>query len=322
MRGAVLRRTTAVFVAGAGAFGTLGAAQAMPLEVQRALTTTGMNEQTTSYENAVGGAVAERFAPFSAATSGEPRNTRVWWQNDLRHLDFSGTSVYGTSGSILVGVDLLASEDAAIGFFGGYSETDSDSDVLGLYGQFEAQSFGGGFYAGYRLAPGIAVDAFVAYTYTDTDYIQGRQTGSGDSDRLTAGVGLSAAYMLGGITFAPRASVSITQDWHEGYSDQFGTPIGSNDSTLFRGYLGGRAGTTFDLGGTGMDGWLAAGVEFTADDAGAVSRVDDGASGRFGLGLSVPLGAARFSLEANTSGIGANDYVDFGGTMTLSYAFN
>ncbi|MBK0398050.1 autotransporter outer membrane beta-barrel domain-containing protein [Limibaculum sp. M0105] len=295
----------------------------MAQDVQRALTTTGMNEQTTAYENAVGSAIAARFAPFSPADAHAltPQN-QVWVQNDVRYLDFAGTSAYGVAGSILAGIDFLATEKMAAGFFGGYSETDTNTELSGISGKFEAQSFGFGLYGGYRLGAGLAVDGFIAYTFNDTDTTDGRQIASWDSDRLTAGLGLTASYMLAGITLTPRLSVSITQDWAESYTDQFGTVMPSDDYTLFRSYLGTRAGTIFDMGGTPLQTWLAAGVEFTADNAGSLSKVDDGASGRFGLGVAVPFAGGLFGIEANTSGIGSNDYVDFGGTMTLSFAFN
>ena len=71
-----------------------------------------------------------------------------------------------------------------------------------------------------------------------------------------------------------------------------------------------------------LNPYVTAAMEFTVDDGSARSKVDDGVSGRFGAGVSIPWGITLFTFEANTSGIGANDYTDFGGQVTISVAFD
>ena len=222
-----------------------GTALATPLTVQRALTTTAMNEQTTNFENAVSNAVAARFAP-STPVAGDLQagSAQVWWHNDVRYLDFQNTSAHGVSGSVLLGVDLLATPDLTLGLFGGYSELDTNTELLGTVGNIQSQSISIGGFLGYRLAEGVALDGFLSYSYNDVDLMDAGIRASTESDRLTAGLGVSAAYDLGPVIFSPRAGVSITQDWADAYA---GNP--SEDFTLFRGVLGAKVGNSHHMGG-------------------------------------------------------------------------
>lgn len=255
---------------------------------------------------------AARKAPPSPSTWMPWVDVRgTGWDTEAQAGDIDGTQV-----NALAGLTWRPASDFIIGAFVGYENFNYSSELLS--GDLDGDGWTVGGYLGWRLAPGLLLDAGGARSEIDYDASAGPATGTFTGERWLISSGLTGTYLSSGFVFEPSARVFALWENEDAYVDSLGTAQAERDFSTGRASAGLKVGyplmwsstvTVVPYAGAYADYY------FSSDDALALTipvllpeEFVDGAAARVVSGLVVTAkDGARFALDGELGGLG-NDF--------------
>ncbi|WP_321340632.1 autotransporter outer membrane beta-barrel domain-containing protein [Breoghania sp.] len=261
------------------------------------------------------------FSALGFADDGQTANTfadpswSLWanvqgaWLSDSAE----GSQVNGT-----IGLGYKLTPDFVLGGFAGYESFDYDfQEVGGTTLHSEGDGWTIGAYSGLRLSPTLRLDGMIGWTDLSYDVASSLVSGSYDASRWTAAGGLTGDYKVGTFTLNPSASLYVSWENQDGYTDDASNVHDELDFYTGRASFGGKIGKGFMLKDDLVaNPYLAAYGDwrFSGEDALVANIVDTGIengwSGRFGGGLSViSTSGINASLGAEVGGVGQETQV-------------
>jgi hypothetical protein len=260
------------------------------------------------------------FDDTESGKSGLPaavRAERVWnaWAN-LRGSWLAGNS--NNTGNQLngtAGIGYRITPDIIVGAMAGAETFDFNFKAVDA----TVQGSGGtiGAYTGWRVLPGIRLDAMAGWSGMSYDTSAGTASAKFDASRWLIGAGVTGSQQVGAFNLMPEARISAAFEDQDSYTDTLGTAHDGTDFYVGRTSIGGKAGWTYQMSEslklTPFAG-LYADWRFSDVNGAATSDtntiIGDGWSGRTTAGFSLAsTGGASFHLGGEVAGIGADTQV-------------
>jgi hypothetical protein len=237
----------------------------------------------------------------------------IW--SDLRHsalrTDGAKQDIGGNQVNGLAGITYRLAPDILVGLLGGYESF--TYDVSSVNGRLRGDGWTAGGYTGWRIVPGLRLDAGLAQSGIDYQGAAGSAAGSFPGLRTLFTTALTGLYrFMPGLELEPSARVYAMWEKEDAYKDSLGTNQSERNFSTGRASVGAKLTYRWALTGTTA---IAPFVGFYADnyflkdDAGAaaVPAVMQGTSARVLGGMAVTTDyGLKFSSTAELAGLGGN----------------
>ena len=244
----------------------------------------------------------------------QPKDWQVWadvrgtgWNTNVSDGDLVGGQV-----NALLGVTRRLTPDFLIGVLGGYETFDYSSNTLD--GRLKGDGWTAGGYLGWRLWPGIRLDASVARSGLTYDSTAGADTGKFPASRWLASAGLTGTYFMGRLEIEPSAKVYALWEHDNQFTDSLGTLQGVNDFSTGRGSAGVKfAYPWLSSASMTLAPYVGAYADYYFNNTGVPPLLPnafvEGWSGRVTAGLAFTVNdGAKVTIGGELGGLG-NDFV-------------
>ena len=243
-----------------------------------------------------------------------PRPDWVIW-SDLRHISLNTDGlkqdISGNQANALAGITYRLVPDLLVGVFGGYESF--NYDVASLNGHLRGDGVTAGGYVGWRVLPGVRLDAGVAQSGVAYQGVAGSASGSFPGSRTLFTSALTGLYrFMPGLELEPSARVYALWEKEDAYRDSLGTAQAERSFSTGRASIGAKLTYRWALSSTTAVAPFAgvyADNYFTKDDAsaGAIPAAMQGSSARILGGVAVTTDyGLKFSSAAELGGLGGN----------------
>jgi len=247
----------------------------------------------------------------------EPRMWNAWL--DLRGVFWDrstfGSDIKGDQVNAIAGVSARLTPNFLVGALAGYENFNFTSQAL--TGRLQGDGWTAGTYFGWRFAPGLRLDAGMAYSVLGYNGSAGTASGSFPGHRWLVSGGVTGSYHFTTFVLEPSTRVYALWEHEDSYTDSLGTLQSDRNFLTGRASAGLKAGvpvtwtkTTMVTPYVGVYG----DYYFSSDDGtipGALTSVPviQGWSARVGSGVAISLnGATQLSLDGELGGLGS-DYL-------------
>lgn len=225
----------------------------------------------------------------------------------------SSAKLHGTQINATFGLSYLVNPGFVVGVLGGYETF--GYEVKALDGKLDGDGWSIGAYAGWKVLPGLRLDAAVVHSSIGYDASAGTASGTFDGRRWLVAGGATGTLPIGVFVLEPSARINALFESQGAYVDSLGTAQDARGFSAGRASLGGKVSYPLALGGgatlTPYAG-LFADYHFASDDAVPAGQpefgIADGYSARAVSGVTVGLGSgARLGVDGEYGGIGSGD---------------
>lgn len=230
------------------------------------------------------------------------------WDEETTNAKLHGTQINAT-----LGLSYLVNPGFVVGVLGGYESF--GYEVKTLDGKLDGDGWSVGAYAGWKILPGLRLDAAVVHSSIGYDTSAGTASGTFAGRRWLVAGGATGTVPLGAFVLEPSARINALFESQGAYVDSLGTAQTARGFSAGRASLGGKLSHPLALGGgatlTPYAG-LFADYHFASDDAALAGQpefgIADGYSARVVSGVTVGLGSGtRLGLDGEYGGIGSGD---------------
>lgn len=263
---------------------------------------------------------AEDGFGYNSATS-DPWNIWITGRWDIYEGD--NNSFDGNVANLSAGFDYKITENILIGILTGVTKSDIDSQLNGNSGSLKSTGYTIGTYVGGKTGS-LTSSAFVAYTGSDYDVVNGGNTGSFNADRVTIGLKTYGSVEFSSFTLQPTASITYSSEKQDAYTDSGSNSIAAN--TIDSGRL--SVGPKFifnpwQLGSGATTPWAAVNLDhdFSSQTVAATTGAPDvgdatSASLEFGINSQLENGST-VTASGRIGGLGSGAYTSYGGSVKL-----
>ncbi len=230
------------------------------------------------------------------------------WDEETTNAKLHGTQINAT-----FGLTYLVNPGFVVGLLGGYETF--GYEVKTLDGKLDGEGWSVGAYAGWKVLPGLRLDAAVVHSSIGYDASAGTASGTFGGRRWLVGGGATGTVPLGAFVLEPSARINALFESQGAYVDSLGTAQDARGFAAGRASLGGKVSYPLALGGGSTlipYAGLFADYHFASDDAAVAGQpefgIADGYSARVVSGVTVGLGSGtRLGLDGEYGGIGSGD---------------
>lgn len=264
------------------------------------------------------------------ATFEDRRPAWVAW-SDLRGVDWSMNpskgDITGRQVNALGGLTYRFSPEFVAGAFGGYETFDFASQSIN--GRMTGKGWTVGAYAGWKVMPGIRLDAGIARSGLEFNGTAGTASGTFPASRSLATVGLTGTYKFANDwSIEPSLRAYALWENEKAYVDTLGTAQAERNFMTGRASAGAKLSYRWEMSSTltiapyiGLYG----DYYVIRDDAATASTPEQGFSGKSGRvtsGLTLTsVGGAQFSVGGEIGGLGGNGFIAKSARMRASIPF-
>lgn len=268
---------------------------------------------------------ASDFAQLDYAKSVGAASWNLWAKARYDNSDDERTNISGSTFSLQGGADYRLEEDIIVGVLVGYANSDFDTRTSGTDGRFAADSYTVGSYVGAKYWDRVRVDVLGALTFSNYENTVGTTQGEFDALRVTLGAQVLGRWEEGNFFIEPGVHVLYAHETQDAYTDSTGT---DQDKEIVRSgsvSVGPKIGfiqQCTDIGSVTTWGAVRGEYYFSNEDGATTSVLSDLLAAKLAGGVDVALlNNMRLSVQGDISGLGANEYNAFGGSVAVFMPF-
>jgi hypothetical protein len=239
----------------------------------------------------------------------------IGWNTNLQTGDIRGSQTHA-----LLGLTRKFSPDFLVGVFGGYETFNYSSQLLS--GRLKGDGWTVGGYAGWKLLPGLRLDAGVARSGIGYDGIAGTAAGTFTGQRWLVTGGLTGIYKGRGFEIEPSARVYGLWEHEDAYLDSLGIQQAQRNFSSGRASAGSKLTVPFAASGSVSVApymGIYADYYFSRDDATLPNsplllptEFIHGWSGRVTSGIGVTVsGGPTFTLGGEVGGLASGQFTNW-----------